>query len=187
MSKRIKDLITAELETKFTGADSVVVIDYAGIPSKDTNAIRGDLRKKNVKMTVVRNAMAAKALGNVGLKGADHLLIGTNAICYGGDSVVDIVKELVEQVKKQEKLKIKGAIVEGQVLDSKAAEALAKYPSKKELQGMIAGQIKSPASKIAGQIKGPGAKIAGIIKAVIEKKEKEGGDAPAPEPTPAAA
>jgi large subunit ribosomal protein L10 len=180
MSKRVKSLITAELQNKFKGADSVVVIDYTGIDSKTTGGIRSDLRKKKVKLTVVRNALAAKALENAGLKGAGGLLKGTNAVCYGGESVVDIVKELVEQAKKVEKLKIKGSIVEGQLLDSKATTALAKLPSKKELQGMIVGQILGPGRKIAGQLKGPASKIAGQIKTVEEKaKEKEGAAAPA--------
>jgi large subunit ribosomal protein L10 len=180
MSKRIKSLITTELQTKFHGAESVVVVDYTGIDSKTTGAIRSDLRKKQVKFTVVRNALAAKALEHAGLKGAGTLLKGTNAVAYGGDSVVDIVKELLEQAKKVEKLKIKGSIVEGQVLDSKATTALGKLPNKKELQGMIVGQILGPGRSIAGQLKGPGSKIAGQIKAVEEKaKEKEGAAAPA--------
>jgi large subunit ribosomal protein L10 len=180
MSKRIKSLITAELQNKFKGADSVVVVDYIGIDSKTTAGIRSDLRKKKVKLTVVRNAMAAKALETVGLKGAKDLLKGTNAVAYGGDSVVDIVKELVEQAKKIEKLKIKGSIVEGQLLDDKATTALAKLPNKKELQGMIVGQILGPGRKIAGQLKGPAGKLAGQIKSVEEKaKEKEAAPAAA--------
>jgi large subunit ribosomal protein L10 len=180
MSKRIKSLITAELQTKFKGADSIVVIDYSGIDSKTTGGIRSDLRKKKVKFTVVRNALAAKALEHAGLKGAGSLLTGTNAIVYGGESVVDIVKELVEQAKKVEKLKIKGSIVEGQLLDQKATAALAKLPSKKELQGMIVGQILGPGRSIAGQLKGTGSKIAGQIKTVIEKAEKAAPAAEAP-------
>ncbi len=114
-------------------------------------------------------------------------MTGTNAVCYGGESVVDIVKELVEQAKKVEKLKIKGSIVEGQLLDSKATTALAKLPSKKELQGMIVGQIVGPARKLAGQIVGPARKIAGQIKAVEEKaKDKEAAAPAAAEPAAAA-
>ena len=179
MSKRVKNLITKELQSKFKGADSVVVVDYKGISSTASNKLRGALRKKKVKMTVVRNAMAAKALEGAGLKGASQLLTGTNAVVYGGESVVDVVRELVAQMKTLEKLKIKGAVVEGQLLDSKQTEALAKLPSKKELQANISGQITGPARKIAGQIAAPGRKIAGIVKAVIEKKEKEGAAAPA--------
>src|ERR1700743_404253 len=130
MSKRVKSLITAELQRKFKGADSIVVVDYIGIDPKTTAGIRSDLRKKQVKLTVVRNALAAKALESAGLKGIGTLLKGTNAVVYGGESIVDVVKELVEQIKKVEKLKIKGSIVDGQLLDGKATTALSKLPNK---------------------------------------------------------
>jgi large subunit ribosomal protein L10 len=181
MSKRIKSLITAELQSKFKGADSIVVVDYIGIDSKAAAGIRSALRKKKVKMTVVRNAMAAKALEGAGLKGAATLLKGTNAVVYGGDSIVDLMKELVAQSKKIDKLKIKGSVVDGQLLDAKATAELAKLPNKKELQGILVGQILGPGRKLAGQIKGPAGKLAGQIKKVEEKaKEKE-------QPAPAAA
>ena len=186
MSKRVKSLITAELQNKFKGAESIVVVDYTGIDSKTTGGIRSDLRKKQVKFTVVRNALAAKALESAGLKGAGGLLKGTNAVVYGGDSVVDVVKELVEQAKKVDKLKIKGSIVEGQLLDTAATTALSKLPNKKELQGMIVGQILGPGRKIAGQLKGPASKLAGQIKTIEDKAKEKEGAAPAAE-APAAA
>jgi large subunit ribosomal protein L10 len=179
MSKRIKSLITSELQSKFKGADSIVVVDYTGIDSKTTGGIRSALRQKSVKMTVVRNALAAKALESAGLKGAGSLLKGTNAVCYGGDSVVDIVKELVEQAKKVDKLKIKGSVVDGQLLDGAATTALSKLPNKKELQGIIVGQILGPGSRIAGQLKGPGGSIASQIKSVADKAKEQEGAAPA--------
>ena len=173
MSKRVKNLITAELQSKFKGAEAVIVVDYIGIDSKTTATIRKGLRDKKVKMTVVRNAMAAKALEAIGLKGAKELLLGTNAVVYGGESIVDAAKELVEQAKKVEKLKIKGSIVEGKLLDAKTTMALAKLPSKKELKAIIVGQILGPGRKLAGQIKGPAGKIAGQVKKHIDNKEKE--------------
>lgn len=179
MSKRIKSLIATELQKRLTGADSVVIVDYSGISANDTNKLRTGLRKKNVRMTVVPNAMGARALDSVGLKGVGKLLVGTNAVVYGGDSIVDLVKEIVAQAKDVEKLKIKGSMVEGQLLDKKATEALASMPNKKELQSMIAGQILGPGRKLAGQIVGPGRTLAGQVKAVLEKAEKAGEPAPA--------
>jgi large subunit ribosomal protein L10 len=174
MSKRIKALITKELQGKFDQQDAIVVVDYTGIDSKTTAGVRAALRKKKAKLTVVRNAMAIKALQATGLKAAAGLIKGTNAVAYGGDSIVDLVKELVEQAKKVTKLKIKGALVDGQLLDDKATAALAKLPNKKELQAIIVGQIVGPGRKLAGQLKGPAGKLAGQIKKVEEKaKEKE--------------
>src|SRR4051812_960882 len=185
MSKRIKSLITAELQNKFKGAESIVVVDYTGIDSKTTGGIRAALRQKKVKMTVVRNAMAAKALEGAGLKGAAALLKGTNAVIYGGESIVDLMKELVDQAKKVDKLKIKGSVVEGQILGGKATEALSKLPNRKELQGIIVAQILSRGRKLAGQLKGPAGKLAGQIKKVEENAKTKEASAEAPAPAAA--
>jgi large subunit ribosomal protein L10 len=173
MSKRVKNLIAAELQKRLAGMDSVVVVDYAGINANDTNRLRGGLRKKNVRFTVVPNAQAAKALKALGLPGADTLLVGTNALAYGGDSVVDVVKELVAQARDLAKLRIKGSVVEGRLFDRKATEALADMPTRKELRMTILAQALTPAGRLAGQIVAPGRRVAGLVQAVIQKKEKE--------------
>jgi large subunit ribosomal protein L10 len=180
MSKRIKSLITKELQHKFDQMDSLVVVDYTGIDSRTTAGVRAALRGKKGKLTVVRNAMAIKALQSTRLKPAAGLIQGTSAVVYGGDSIVDLVKELVEQGKKVEKLVIKGSFVDGQLLDDKATAALAKLPNRKELQGIIVAQILGPGRKLAGQIKGPAGQLAGQIKKIEEKaKEKEAAPAAA--------
>lgn len=173
MSKRVKNLVAKELEKRLHGADSVVVVDYVGISANDANKLRSGLRQKKVRMTVVPNSQAKRALKTAGMQTADSLFVGTNALVYGGESIVDLVKELVNSKKEIEKLVIKGSVVEGQFLDAPATEALAKVPNKRELQGMIVGQILGPGRKLAGQLAGPGSNIGGIIKAVIEKREKE--------------
>ena len=105
MSKRVKHLIATELEKRLTGADSVVIVDYSGISANDTNKLRSSLRKKKVRLTVIANAQGRRALDKVGLKAGGDILLGTNALVYGGESVVDAVKELLEQAKEIAKLK----------------------------------------------------------------------------------
>ncbi len=173
MSKRIKNLVAKELEKRLDGTESLVVIDYIGISANDVNKLRTGLRQKKVRLTVVPNSQAKRAFKTVGLGAAGSLLAGTNALVYGGESIVDLVKELVSSKKDIQKLVIKGSLVEGQFLDASATEALAKMPNKRELKGQIVGQVLGPGRKLAGQVIGPGSNIAGIVKAVIEKREKE--------------
>ena len=67
------------------------------------------------------------------------------------------------------------SVVEGQVLDTRGTEILAKMPSRVELQGQIVLIAKSPAARIAGQIAASAARIAGCVKARAEQLEKETG------------
>ncbi len=173
MSRRVKNLVGTELQKRLGGVDSLVIVDYLGINANDLNKVRAGLRAKNVRLTVAPNAQAVKVLSACGWKDAAKVFVGTNALVYGGDSVVDVVKELVAQAKAVEKLRIKAAVVEGEILDARAAAALANSPNKKELKALIVGQALAPARALTGQIVSPGRKLAAVINALIAKKEKE--------------
>ena len=93
-------------------------------------------------------------------------------MAIGGDSIVDAAKELVGWTKKVKTLELKGAFVDGTVLDAAAAVDLSKMPTLKELQSQMAGVITSPASRLAATISSQGSQISGCVKAIIEKAEK---------------
>jgi large subunit ribosomal protein L10 len=102
---------------------------------------------------------------------AAALFTGPCAIAYGGDSIVDVAKELAWWMGKAPAIHIKGAFLEGAILDDKGAESLSKMPNRVELQGRIVMLAKSPAARLAGAIVSPAGRIAGCIKAIIDKGE----------------
>ena len=64
MSKKVKNLITRELGNRFKGVESVAVINPRGIAATKNNQIRRKLREKGVRMTVVKNTLAKRAIGD---------------------------------------------------------------------------------------------------------------------------
>ena len=174
MSKYIKGLLQAELEQKITNDNisDFMVVDTRGITGVDNNLIRCDLRQKGVRLSVVRNALFKKALASRKMEEATGLFTGTCAIVYGGDSIVDVAKELVGWSKKVPNLQIKGAFLEGGIMDSNSALALSKMPNRAELHGQIVTLALSPAGRLAGAVVAPAGIIAGCIKAIEEKLEE---------------
>lgn len=175
MSKPVKNLMIQEMSRRFGKLDSVLVVNPIALNAIDNTSLRGALRKKNIEMEVVRNALTVHALKGTQLENVGALLTGACAFVSGGESIVDVAREVTEIIKKIPKLEIRGAVVEGQVVDAKGAEQLAKMPSRAELQGQISMLANSPAKRLAGAITGQAGKIAGCIKALEEKLEKEGG------------
>ena len=91
---------------------------------------------------------------------------------YGGDSVVNIARQLVDLAKEIENLEFKGALMEGQVFGPDQIDVLSKYPTREEAQAQAVQIFLSPGKNLAGQIVSPGRKVASLIKAIEEKLEK---------------
>jgi len=173
MSKYVKGLLQKELEQKFANVGDFLVLDTRGVNGNENNELRGALKGKGIKLTVVKNVLMRQALEGKGMSSAASLfLAGPCTVAYGGDSVVDIAKECVDWSKKVEAIGFKGAFVDGAVMDGEGVKTLAKLPNRSELQGTIVLLARSPGANVAGAVAGPGGIIAGCIKSLVDKLEE---------------
>lgn len=174
MSKFVKELMVEDLQKRFGELTEFLVVSTIGIEGNDNNEMRGTLLEKSIKVSVVKNSVMRQALVALEKSNAAELFAaGPCAIAYGGDSVVDVAKEIEIWAKKLSTLQIKGAYIDGEVLDSDSAGALSKMLSRAELHGQIIVLALSPGRRVAGAITGPAGYIAGCIKTIIEKAEEK--------------
>jgi len=185
MSKYVKNLIIRDTASKLEEVDGVAVINPRGINATKNNQIRRKLREKGVRMTVVKNSLARKALGEGKLKGFDKLLDGPSALVYGKASISAIARLLLDEKKADEKIELLGVFFDGEIyVGAKGVEQVSKLPTREEAIGSLVAAMLSPGRKIGGILKGQAGKIAAILKTIEEKAPK--GDAAAAAPTPAA-
>lgn len=179
MSKPVKELIRKELIKKFEGVTSLAVVGFAGVDGPATHQIRGRLREKQVRVTVVKNSIARQAFDAVGLAQAKELLDGPCAVAFAADpekvSVVEIVRELLKIAEQTENLEIKAALLDGEVFGSDRVKELSSFPTRDEAVARLASHVLSPGAVLTGCLIGPGAQIAAVLKAIQEDKKQEAG------------
>jgi len=174
MSKPVKNLIAAAYKDKFQDVNGAVVIDIRGIESNDTNAMRADLAKKSVKITVVKNSLAKGVFKGGELEPLSDYLEGPSVMVYPTSedaSVVGVARELMDWAKKFENLQFKGAVMDGITFGPDEIKKLSEYPTKEEAQAKIVQIVLTPGQKLAGSILGPGRNVASLVKAIQEKLE----------------
>ncbi|MEN0019543.1 MAG: 50S ribosomal protein L10 [Planctomycetota bacterium] len=174
MSKQVKEMIMRDYTSRLEGLEDAMVVSIRGIDSNTTNAIRSGLAKKDIRITIVRNALVKKAFEGTSLAALDPVLTGSSALAYGAESVVEVAREMVELVKEHPTIELKGAVLDGELYEGEeGVERLSKFPTRDEAIAQVVTLVLGPGRKLVGAIKGPGSNLAGIIKA-IEKKLEDG-------------
>lgn len=183
MSKQLKTLMREAFEAKFEGVEGGVLINAQGLNSEQTYAFRKAMHARKLKYTVLRNAIAARALMGKGYKAAelDKVLKGPVGVVYSTDEgAATLAAKSVFDWKKETRDKVvewKGAFVDGQVLNAKDAEALRNAPGKREVRAMLAGALQAPIQKYAATLQEIYARFAYAVHALEEKRG--GGEKPA--------
>jgi large subunit ribosomal protein L10 len=188
MSKPVKKLIRDELIKRFDGVKQLAVVGFTGVDANTTNVIRARLAGKDIRVSVVKNALAKQAFRELGIDNAAQLLDGPCAVAYGADSVVTVVRELLDISKETPNLVVKAAFMEGDLFTQDKIEALSKYPTRPEAIGQALSCVLSAGANLAACIIGPAGQIAGILKSIEDKAGKDAeSEAPAEAAAPEAA
>jgi len=187
MSKPVKALLRKELVKRLSGAESLAVLSLSGVDAVSANSLRRNLRSKNIRLAVVRNSIARQAFKEVGLEKASTLLEGPCALALGGESVVSVVRELLEQAKTIKTVNLRGALMEGEVFGAERLDELSKYPTRAEAISGLVALVLSPGKRLSAALRGPGGRLGGAIKTIEEKapKEEAAKEEAAPAPAPA--
>lgn len=175
MSKPIKEMIVRDIRAKLADRKDLIVLDVSQMNAFAQNELRLSAAKKGLTLLGVKNSLARLALKAQGFSAVDELLDGPSTLVWGGEDIVGLAREITEWAKSNERMTIKGGVVDGQGVNAESVETISKGPSRLELIGQISGLILSPGARLAGALLGPGGRISGALKTMSEGKES--GDA----------
>jgi len=172
MSKQIKQLEMDALKKTFEGVRDMVAFSIIKLVCHLNDQMRAGLRKKNIRLQMVKNSLARRVFGDLGINAqAEAFWAGTTVLAWGSNSLAELSKEIEALARKNDKiLKVKGAVSEGQEIPFQVA---LKMPTRTEAIGRVIGLALNPASRLVGQLLAPGGNLAGQIKSLSEKAPPE--------------
>ncbi len=172
MSKLVKNLLAKDLSNRLDGVEDCVLANVIGMDANSTSALRKRLREKGIGMMVVKNSLAQRATEGTSLAAAFEGIGGTNAVLWGADDFVSLVKEATELNKDEEDFEVfetRGGAMDGVQLTPERVLEISKWPSRTEQLSMLVGQIMGPGAQLAAQLKGPGGALVSQIKSKGEE------------------
>jgi large subunit ribosomal protein L10 len=177
MSKAIKQMQMDALKSTFNGVRDMVLLNVVGLSATTDNTIRLGLRKKGIRLQVVKNTLARRVFGDMGIQVA-KAWEGSTTVAWGGTSIAELSKEIDAIVRKNDKaMKVKTAVADGQEV---AFDIALKMPTRTEAIGRVLMLAMAPASRLVGQILGPAAQVVGQIKGIKDMKKDEASGEAAP-------
>lgn len=166
-----KNAVIEEYTEKFKEAKCIYVAEYEGIDVATVTDVRTKFREQDVEYKVLKNRLARISLKNAGISELDEHLTGANTYIIGYGDPVAPAKILQEFNKKNEILRLKAVLFEGQVLAAEEAKKIANLPSRDVLLGQFVGMLSSPMTKLAGTLQASMQKMVGVLNALKDKKE----------------
>lgn len=173
MSKLVKNLLMENLQSRLDNVGEVFVVSLGQLTAEKTTELRLALRKKNISLQMVKNNLARRALAETPLAPAMENLSGMLALCWGGEDVVDLAKELnrFSELPDFEGIECRGGAMDGAKLEPEDLGRVAKWPSRIEQLSILSGQICSAGATISGQLLASGGNLAGQLASRIDDLE----------------
>ena len=173
--------VVEEVRRHFADSDAAILTEYRGLKVQDLAGLRRSLRTNGGEYKIFKNTLVRLAAKQSGLEELESLLEGPTGITFVSGDAAAVAKSLREYSRTNPLLVIKGGVLGDKVIGAKETAELADLPSREVLLARLAGALAAPMQQLAGLMQALPRNLAYGIAALRDKKEAEGGGAPAPE------
>lgn len=173
MQRAEKDAQVKDIRARFDRMSSAVFLDFTGMTVEQVTKMRDAFRAKGIEYKVVKNTLVQKALADQKYIGKlDDTLRGMTGIAWSFEEPSAAARLLKDLTKDNEKLKIKGGVLEGDVLTAKAVEEqLATLPNKDEMRAQFLATLHAPLTSFVRLLNAPAREFVGVLAAKQRKDE----------------
>lgn len=167
-----KEQILKETATRIADVRGLYLADFSGMSVEKMTLLRSKCRAEGVQFKVVKNTLLRRAFHDRGIVQLDDYLVGNTGLVFSPTSETAPAKILADFAKEHELPKIKGAVVDGRVFDTKAVQTLATLPSREVLLAQLLGTFVAPMTTFLAAVNAAIAIPANMADALHREKSK---------------
>jgi len=176
MRKEEKAQAIAELREKFTRARAAFLTECTGLAGHEVTELRRLLRGARAELKVVKNTLAIRAADGTPLVVAKEHFRGPLSVAISYDDPAlpaKILRDFMAKDKRDQKMRIRVGVVEGNLLDASRVKAVADLPPRNALLSRLLAGLQGPLVGLTGTMSGIMIRFVGTLIA-IKGKPKEG-------------
>ncbi|MCS7166787.1 MAG: 50S ribosomal protein L10 [Gemmatales bacterium] len=174
MSKLVKQLQMESLRKTLSGVQDLILLNIQKLDAKTTTQMRLDLRRKNIRLHMVKNTLAARVFRDLGLEVPEDCWRGPTILAWGGSSIAQLAREVedwanrIKTEKPQVIFEPKIAVVEKRSVSFEEAKH---FPTREEALARLVNLVLAPAAYLIGQLRGPASRLVAQLRARAEQGE----------------
>jgi large subunit ribosomal protein L10 len=171
LSLEEKKAIVADVAEVAATAHSAVAAEYIGLTSNEMNDLRSEARKGGVRLRVVKNTLAKRAVEGTDYACMSEVLVGQLILAFSQEDPGSAARVLKAFAKEHDKLVVKALSVGGQLLPASDLERLASLPTKEQAISMLMSVMQAPISKLARTLNEVPGKMVRTVAAIRDQKQ----------------
>ena len=167
--RNIKQL--EDLTDLFNKSEYLVSTEYKDISANTMVALRKELNSVGAKYRIVKNNIAHLAANDANIPEFSNYITGTCALLITDLDPAQASKQLYKVIKDESlNIKVIGAVLNGEVIESNKVEQLSKLPSRDELIASAIGQIGAPLTGFVYSLSSQINSLVNVLNNIAESK-----------------
>ncbi|MGM0366583.1 MAG: 50S ribosomal protein L10 [Actinomycetota bacterium] len=173
MVKKEKKEKVEAIKKLFSESNGLIFTDHTGLSVEGSVMVRDRLAENDAYLKILKNTLALIAAGEA-FKDLDlgDILKGPTSVVASSQDIIEAAKVVKDFAKDYDTLKIKGGILEDQLLSAEKVKKIAELPSREVLLTNLVVSMNSPITRLAMLLGGLPRNLVVVLEAIRKEKEK---------------
>ncbi len=164
LNRAEKEEIVKGLKADIEKSQAVFLTNLIGVTANDSVQVRRNVRNAKGKLVIARNTLFIRAAKGTSCEKLFDGLKGPSAVAFAFEDAAAVAKSLKDSSKENERITLRGGVLNGEFLDTSKVEQLANLPSRDQMLATLLATFNAPISAFAR-----------VLNEIKNKKEQECG------------